>query len=46
MERFVTKLKEIGYKGTVNVEREIEDLEQRYADMAMGVKLLEGLRGS
>ncbi len=45
MERFVAKLKEIGYKGTLNIEREIEDLEQRYADMAMAVKLLEGLRG-
>ncbi len=45
MDRFVAKLKEVGYKGTIHVEREIEDLEQRYADMAMGVKLLEGLRG-
>ncbi len=45
MERFVAKLKEIGYKGTVNIEREIENLEQRYADMAMAVKLLERLRG-
>lgn len=45
MENFVAKLKEIGYKGTVNVEREIEDLEQRYADMAMGIELLERLRG-
>lgn len=45
MERFVAKLKEIGYKGTVNIEREIEDLELRFADMANGVKLLERLRG-
>ncbi len=44
MPRFVAKLKEIGYKGTMNIERETEDLEQRYADMAMAVKLLEGLR--
>jgi sugar phosphate isomerase/epimerase len=44
MERFVAKLKEIGYKGPMNIEREIEDMEQRYADMAMGVKLLEKLR--
>jgi len=28
----------------MNIEREIEDMEQRYADMAMGVKLLEKLR--
>ena len=45
MDRFMAKLKEVGYKGTIHVEREIEDLEQRYVDMAMGVKLLEGLRG-
>ncbi|MBI3209217.1 MAG: sugar phosphate isomerase/epimerase [Candidatus Solibacter usitatus] len=44
MDRFVAKLKEVGYKGPMNIEREIEDLEQRYADMAMAVKLLEGLR--
>ncbi|MBS1828045.1 MAG: sugar phosphate isomerase/epimerase [Acidobacteria bacterium] len=44
MPRFVAKLKEIGYKGPMNIERETEDLEQRYADMAMAVKLLEGLR--
>lgn len=44
MERFMAKLKEIGYKGPLNIEREIEDMEQRYADMAMGVKLIEGLR--
>lgn len=45
MERFMAKLKEIGYKGTINIEREIEDLQQRYADMAMAVTLLEKLRG-
>lgn len=44
MTRFVAKLKEIGFKGPMNIERETEDLEQRYADMAMAVKLLEGLR--
>ncbi|MBL8178023.1 MAG: sugar phosphate isomerase/epimerase [Bryobacterales bacterium] len=44
MPRFVAKLKEIGYKGAMNIERETENLEQRYADMAMAVKLLEGLR--
>ncbi|HUQ95549.1 MAG TPA: sugar phosphate isomerase/epimerase family protein [Bryobacteraceae bacterium] len=45
MERFMAKLKEIGYRGTVNIEREIEDIELRYADMAMGRDLLERLRG-
>ncbi|MCS7024663.1 MAG: sugar phosphate isomerase/epimerase [Bryobacteraceae bacterium] len=44
VERFVAKLKEIGYKGALNIEREVEDLEQRYADMAAAVALLERLR--
>lgn len=45
MPRFVAKLKEIGYKGAMNIEREVEDLQQRYADMASAVVLLEELRG-
>lgn len=44
MERFVAKLKQIGFTGPLNIEREVEDLDVRYADMAMAVKLLEGLR--
>jgi hypothetical protein len=28
----------------MNIERETEDLDQRYKDMAMAVKLLESLR--
>lgn len=44
MKRFVDKLKEIGYKGPMNIERETEDLQQRYIDMEMAVKLLESLR--
>jgi sugar phosphate isomerase/epimerase len=44
MPRFVAKLKEIGYKGAMNIEREVEDLQQRYADMAAAVTLLEELR--
>jgi sugar phosphate isomerase/epimerase len=44
MPRFVAKLKEIGYKGAMNIEREVEDLQQRYADMAAAVALLEELR--
>lgn len=43
MERFVAKLKEIGYKGPLNIEREVENLEERYADMEMAVRLLGGL---
>lgn len=40
MERFVRALREIGYSGPLNVEREIEDQRQRLADMAAGVALL------
>ena len=45
MPAFIAKLREIGYKGTINIEREVEDLQQRYADMASAVVLLEELRG-
>lgn len=45
MERFVAKLKEIGYTGAMNVEREVPDHQQRLADMKMGVGLLERIRG-
>ena len=45
MEQFLAKLKQIRYRGTLNVEREAEDPEQRKADIRMGVQLLERLRG-
>jgi sugar phosphate isomerase/epimerase len=45
MERFIGKLKAIGFKGPLNVEREVPDPAQRLLDIAMGVKLLEKLRG-
>jgi sugar phosphate isomerase/epimerase len=45
MERFIGKLKSIGFKGPLNVEREVPDQAQRLLDIAMGVKLLEKLRG-
>src|SRR6202167_824491 len=41
--RFVEALKHAGYKGSINVEREIEDQAQRLADIAMGVRLLREL---
>jgi sugar phosphate isomerase/epimerase len=44
MERFLRKLKSIGFKGPLNIEREVSDQKQRLADIAMGVKLLERLR--
>ena len=46
MERFIGKLKAIGFKGPLNIEREVPDPVQRLSDIAMGVKLLEKLRGS
>lgn len=45
MERFVKKLKRLGYRGTLNIEREVEDRHQRLNDIRMGVGLLERLRG-
>jgi sugar phosphate isomerase/epimerase len=45
MERFLRKLKSIGFKGPLNIEREVSDQKQRLADISMGVKLLEKLRG-
>jgi sugar phosphate isomerase/epimerase len=45
MERFVAKLKEIGYKGTLNVEREGQAPEQWLADVRMAIELLTRLRG-
>jgi len=44
MQQFIDKLKQVGYKGALNIEREIEDQEQKKVDMRSGVKLLEQLR--
>ena len=44
--QFIAKLKQVGYKGTLNVEREIEDLEQKKIDMRKGVDLLKRLTAS
>lgn len=46
MERFVRALREIGYTGPMNVEREIEDQKQRLADIAGGIALLRSLASS
>jgi sugar phosphate isomerase/epimerase len=45
MDRFIQKLKAINFKGPLNIEREVPDQAQRLRDIAMGVKLLEKLRG-
>ena len=43
MDKFIAKLKQVGYKGTLNVEREVDDQEQRKADLRKGVELLKRL---
>jgi len=43
MERFITKLKEIGYKGPLTIEREASDPAQRQRDIATGADLLRRL---
>ncbi len=43
MERFVARLKEIGYRGTLNVEREVEDPDEKWRDVAAAVSYLRGL---
>lgn len=43
MERFVAKLKEIGYTNPMNIEREVPDHQQRLRDIAGGVELLHRL---
>jgi sugar phosphate isomerase/epimerase len=43
MERFVKKLKEIGYKAPLNIEREAENQEERIRDMREAVPYLRSL---
>jgi sugar phosphate isomerase/epimerase len=43
IERFVRTLEEIGFRGTLNVERETEDQAARLRDMEQGVRLLRSL---
>jgi sugar phosphate isomerase/epimerase len=45
MERFLAKLKQVGFTGPLNVEREIENRTQKLEDMKMGVALLRRLLG-
>ena len=46
MERFVATLREIGFRGSLNVEREAENQQERIADMGMGIRLLKRLTAS
>jgi sugar phosphate isomerase/epimerase len=41
--RFIARLREIGYRGTLNVEREAADPEQKWRDVAEAVALLRRL---
>ena len=43
MERFIAKLREIGFQGPLNVEREAENQEDRMRDMGEAVALLKRL---
>jgi sugar phosphate isomerase/epimerase len=43
MARFIAKLKEIGYRGPLTIEREASDSGQRRRDFAMGAELLRRL---
>jgi sugar phosphate isomerase/epimerase len=45
IERFVATLKEIGFPGPLNVEREAENQEERLRDIGEGVQLLRRLIG-
>ncbi len=41
--RFLDKLKSIGFRGPLNIEREAQDQQERYRDIQMAVKLLDSL---
>ena len=43
--RFISKLKEIGYRGILSVEREEDDSEKRTADIRHAISLLRRLTG-
>jgi len=45
MAQFVQTLQEVGYQGTLNVEREVDDQAERLRDIGAGVRLLRGLTG-
>jgi sugar phosphate isomerase/epimerase len=41
--RFLEKLKAIGFRGPLNIEREAENQEERYRDLRAAVKLLDSI---
>jgi sugar phosphate isomerase/epimerase len=42
--RFIAKLREVGYKGALCIEREVEDREERMRDVRAAAAMLERLR--
>lgn len=44
MPQFIAKLKSLGYKGILCIEREIDNTEEKQADIRMAVELLQELR--
>ncbi|MEO7142382.1 MAG: sugar phosphate isomerase/epimerase, partial [Bryobacteraceae bacterium] len=45
MERFIAKLQQVGYRGALNIEREVENQEERIRDIGAAVGLLKKLTG-
>jgi sugar phosphate isomerase/epimerase len=45
MERFLNKLKEVHFRGPLNIEREADNQEERMIDIAMAIELLKRLTG-
>ncbi len=45
IERFIAKLKQIQFRGPLNIEREAENQQQRLIDISMAVELLKRLTG-
>jgi sugar phosphate isomerase/epimerase len=45
IERFLDKLKQVGFRGPLNVEREAENQQERMIDIAMAIQLLKQLTG-
>lgn len=43
MERYVKTLRDVGFRGPLNVEREVENQQERIADMRKGIQLLKTL---
>jgi sugar phosphate isomerase/epimerase len=43
LERFLAKVKQSGYRGTLHIEREVPDHQQRLGDIRLAVGLLREL---